>query len=157
MPPKKRTAGTTTSRRSKRLRPFTPASDMQEAGPRTITEPPDETGTLRLNVRALTRTIAAAVSQPLKDAMAAQQSGSIPERTDPSFATLDFNVERLVQQEVATLTTHEGTKKSILQSAPLDIGDHPRQLFTSIGINLGARVNSKLKANEFIDFARYCQ
>ena len=160
MPPKKRTAGTTTSRRAKRLRAPTSASDMQEAGPSTgpstVTEPPDEAGTLRLNVRALTNTIAAAVSQAVKDAIAGQQSGSVPERNDPSPATLDLNFERLVDDEVTTLTTNEGTQKSLSQSATLDIGDHPRQLFTSIGIDLGARVNSKLKAkiwaNEFIDF-----
>ena len=160
MPPKKHTAGTTSSRRAKRHRARTSASDMQEAGPSTgpsaVTEPPDEAGTLRLNVRALTNTIAAAVSQAVKDAMAGQQSGSVPERNDPSSATLDLNVERLVDDEVTTLTTNEGTQKSLSQSATLDIGDHPRQLFTSIGLDLGARVNSKLKAkiwaNEFIDF-----
>ena len=78
--------------------------------------------------------------------MAAQQSGSVPERTNPSSATLDFNVECLVGEEVATLMTRESMQKSISQSSPVDIGDHPCQFFTSIGFNLGARVNSKLKA-----------
>ena len=96
------------------------------------------------------------MSQAVKEAMAAQQSGSVPELNDPSSATLYLNVERLVHDEVTTVTTNEGTQKSLSQSATLDIGDHPRQLFTSIGIALGARVNSKLKAkiwvNEFNNF-----
>ena len=68
MPPKERTAGP--GRRSKRLRPLPPASDLQEAEPATLVHgPPPEaqplqgTAMMQCNDQALTSAIAAAVSK----------------------------------------------------------------------------------------------
>ena len=82
MPPTKRTTGTTAAatRRSKRFRPLVPATDLEEARPSALNAPPEEAGagTMRVNVQALTSTIATAVSQAVKEALAAQLPGRVP-------------------------------------------------------------------------------
>ena len=161
MPPTKRTTGTAAAvtRRSKRFRPLAPATDLEEAGPSTLNAPPEEAGagTMRVNVQALTSTIATAVSQAVKEALAAQLPGSVPPQTNQHHSsTATPDVEGLDNEEVATLTSRDGTPGPLLHSSPWDSGDQPRQVFTSIGITLGARVSAKLKAkiwaNEYVDF-----
>ena len=83
MPPKKRTAGP--GSRSKRLRPLPPASDLQEAEPAAIVQDIQSTaapGMIKLNLQALTGTIAAAVSAAVKDAMTSQHQAGVPGLTN---------------------------------------------------------------------------
>ena len=72
MPPTKRTTGTAAAvtRQSKRFRPLSPATDLEEARLSALNAPPEEAGadTMRVNVQALTSTIATAVSQAVKEA-----------------------------------------------------------------------------------------
>ena len=160
MPPKKRTVGP--ARRSKRHRPLPPASDLPETDADAIaaieydqpppaqlvspTQPSQEQGMVQINLQALTSMIAAAVSEAVKDAMAAQQQESVPGRDQ------DRQVQHVVDAEIATVT--RGTQDPNLST--LGSGDQPRQLFTSIGVNLDAWVSDKTKAkiwsNEYIDF-----
>ena len=121
--------------------------------------PPEEAGagTMRVNIQVLTSTITTAVSQAVKEVLAAQLPGSVPLQTNQhQSSTATPDVEGLVNEVVATLTSREGTPGSVLHSSPWDSGDHPHQVFTSIGITLGARVSAKLKvkiwANEYVDF-----
>ena len=154
MPPKKRTAGP--GSRSKRLRPLPPASDLQEAEPAAIVPQDSQStpvpGMVQLNLQALTSTIAAAVSSAVKDAMATQHQASAPVN---STTALD-QVEHLVDEEISHFTQPTGTQGVAPPISTLSAGDAPRQLFTSIGVNLGARVSSKTKAkiwaHEYIDF-----
>ena len=155
MPPKKRTAGP--GRRSKHLCPLPPASDLQEAEPATLVHgPPPEaqplqgTAMMQCNVQALTSAIAAAVSKAVKEAMTSQQ------QTDHT-STADRQVERIIDGETASITQGmQGTNPQISSVSGQSAGEQPQQIFTSIAINLGARVSTKLKskiwANEYIDF-----
>ena len=132
MPPTKRTTGTAAAvtRRSKRFRPLAPATDLEEAGPSTLNAPPEEAGagTMRVNVQALTSTIATAVSQAVKEALAAQLPGSVPPQTNQHHSsTATPDVEGLDNEEVATLTSREGTPGPLLHSSPWDSGDQPRK------------------------------
>lgn len=154
MPPKKRTAGP--GSRSKRLRPLPPASDLPEAEPAAIVQQDSQSttapGMVQLNLQALTSTIAAAVSAAVKDAMATQHQASAPGNSTTALG----QVEHLVDEEISHLTQPTGTQAADPPISTLSAGDEPRQLFTSIGVNLGARVSSKTKAkiwaHEYIDF-----
>ena len=155
MPPKKRTAGP--GRRSKRLRPLPPASDLQETEPATLVHgPPPEaqplqgTAMMQCNVQALTSAIAAAVSKAVKEAMTSQQQAD-------HTSTADRQVEQIIDGETASITQGmQGTNPQMSSVSGQSGGEQPQQIFTSIGINLGARVSAKLKskiwANEYIDF-----
>ena len=153
MPPKKRSAGP--GNRPKRLRSLPPASDLQEAEPAAIVQNIQSSavpGMVQLNLEALNSTIAAAVSAAVKDAMATQHQASIP----GSATTALGQVEHLVNEEISNLTQPAGTQAADPPFSTLSVGVEPRQLFTSIGVDLGARVSSKAKAkiwaNEYIDF-----
>ena len=153
MPPKKRSAGP--GNRSKRLRSLPPASDLQEAEPAAIVQNIQSSaapGMVQLNLEALNSTIAAAVSAAVKDAMATQHQASVP----GSATTPLGQVEHLVNEEISNLTQPAGTQAADPPFSTLSVGDEPRQLFTSIGVDLGARVSSKTKAkiwaNDYIDF-----
>ena len=153
MPPKKRSAGP--GNRSKRLRSLRPASDLQEAEPAAIVQNIQSSaapGMVQLNLEALNSTIAAAVSAAVKDAMATQHQASVP----GSATTPLDQVEHLVNEEISNLTQPAGTQAADPPFSTLSVGDEPRQHFTSIGVDLGARVSSKTKAkiwaNEYIDF-----
>ena len=153
MPPKKSTAGP--GSRPKRLRSLPPASDLKEAEPAAIVQDIQSTavpGMVQLNIEALTSTIAAAVSSAVKDAMATQPQESVPGSTTAALG----QVENLVDEEISNLTQPTGTQGADEPFSTLSVGDGPRQLFTSIGVDLGARVSSKTKAkiwaHEYIDF-----
>ena len=73
---------------------------------------------VQLNLRALTSTIAAAVSAAVKDAMATQHQ-----------------LEHLVDEEISHFTHPTGTLGVDPPISTLSAGDAPRQLFTSIGVN----------------------
>ncbi len=157
MPPKKRTAAP--GRRSKRLRTQPPASDLPEREPAEMVrelpaqmQTPQDSGMIQLNIHALTSTIAAAVSEAVKDAMAAQNQASVL----PRDTTAAQRVERVVEQEISAITSGTQGANPPIHVSNEHARDQPRQLFTSIGINLGARVSVKIKAkiwaNEYIDF-----
>ena len=59
-----------------------------------------------------------------------------------------------MDDEVIALTQAGTNRASVLPL--LEAGDQPRQLISSIAVNLGARVNDKVKAkiwaNEYVDF-----
>ena len=109
-------------------------------------------GMVQLNLEALNSTIAAAVSAAVKDAMATQHHASV----SGSATTALGQVEHLVNEEISNLTQPAGTQAADPPFSTLNVGDEPRQLFTGIGVDLGARVSSKTKAkiwaNEYIDF-----
>ena len=160
MPPKKRSAGP--ARRAKRLRPL-PASDLQVAEPATMlqvqpppAQPPQGSGMVKLNLQALTSTITAAVSAAVKDALAVQPLANVSDSHPTADRPADRQVAHVVDEEVTNLTELTGTQSTDPQLSPLGAGDQPRQLFTSIGMNLGARVSAKIKAkiwaHEYIDF-----
>lgn len=110
MPPKKRNAGP--RHRSKRLRPLPPASDLPEAEPAAIVQDTQSTpvpGIVRVNLQALTSTIAPAVSAPVRDAMATQHQASVPGNT----ATALGQVEHLVDEFISNLTQPTGTQSVI--------------------------------------------
>ena len=149
MPPKKR-AATASSTRAKRHRP----SDLQEAGPSSLNPTPQDTGLMQINVQALTNTIAVAVTQAVKDVLVSQRSSGNSQDSSQTAPTAPQVVERAVDDEVIALTQAGTNRASVL---PLfEAGDQPRQLFSSIAVNLGARVNDKVKAkiwaNEYVDF-----
>ena len=153
MPPKKRTAGP--GSRSKRLHSLPPASDLQEAEPAAIVQDIQSTaapGMIQLNLQALTGTIDAAVSAAVKDAMASQDQAGVP----GSSTTALGQVEHLVHEEITDLTQPTGTQGAGPLFSTLNFREEPRQLFISIGVDLGARCSSKTKArisaNEYIDF-----
>ena len=153
MPPKKRTAGP--GSRSKRLRSLPSVSDLQEAEPAAIVQQDSQStpipGLVQLNLQALTSTIVAALSVAVKDAMATQHQASAPGNSTTALG----RVEHLVD-ETSHLTQPTGMQGMDPPISTLSAGDEPRQLFTSIGVNLGARVSSKTKAkiwaHEYIDF-----
>lgn len=107
---------------------------------------------VQLNLQALTSTITAAVSAAVKDAMATQHQASVPASTTTALGQVDH----LVNEEISNLIQPTGTQGADPPLSPLSVGDEPRQLFTSIGADLGARVSSKTKAkiwaHEYIDF-----
>lgn len=102
---------------------------------------------VQLNLQALTSTIAAAVSAAVKDAMATQHQASVPAST----TTARGQVDHLVNEEISNLTQPTGTQGADPPFSPLSVGDEPSQLFTSIGVDLGARVSSKIWAHEYIN------
>ena len=127
-----------------------PASDLQEAESAAIVQDIQSTaapGMVQLNLQALTGTIAA-----VKDAMASQHQASVP----GSSTTALGQVEHLVHEEITDLTQPTGKQGAGPPFSTLNVGEEPRQLFTSIGVDLSARVSSKTKvkiwANEYIDF-----
>ena len=144
MPPKKRTAGP--GNRFKRLRSLPPASDLQETEPAAIVQDIPFTaapGMVQLNLQALTGTIAAAVSAAVKDAMGWPRN---IERVSPGSSTTALGqVEHLVHEEITDLTQPTGTQGTGPSFSTLKVGKEPRQLFTSIGVELSARVSSKTK------------
>ena len=78
-------------------------------------------------------------------------------RVSPSSSTTALGrVEHLVHEEITDLTQPTGTQGAGPPFSTLNVGEEPRQLFTSIGVDLGARVSSKTKAkiwaNEYTDF-----
>ena len=163
MPPKKRSAGP--ARRAKRLRPL-PASDLQVAEPATMlqvqpppAQPPQGSGMVQLNLQALTSTITAAVSAAVKDALAVQPLANVSDSHPTADRLADRQVAHVVDEEVTNLTELTGTQSTDPQLSTLGAGDQPRQLFTSIGMNLGARVSAKIKAkiwaHEYIDFGAF--
>ena len=129
-------------------------TDLQEVPPSTVIEPPSTNGVagmMQLNVQALTNTIAAAVSKAVNDAMARQKRHNV----NTQFNTpTPPDVEQVVHDEVVSLTGDTGSNKA--DTPATKAGNQPRQIFTSIAINLGAGVSAKLKAkiwaNEYIDF-----
>lgn len=151
MPPKKRTTGP--GRRSKRLRTLPPA-DLQEAEPATLVHgnPPEapplqDTQMMQCNVQGLTSAIAAAVSKVVKEAMTSQQQSD-------HNSTANSQVDQIVDGATASIT--QGMPGPNLQISSVSGEERPQQIFTSIGINLGARVSAKLKAkiwaHEYVDF-----
>ena len=144
MPPKKRTAGP--GSRSKRLRPLPSASDLQEAEPAAIvqqdSQPTPDPGMVQLILQALTSTIATAVSAAVKDGMATQHQASTPGNSTTALG----QVEHIVDEEISNLIQPTGTQGVDPLISTLSAGDEPHQLFTSIGVNSGARVSSKTKA-----------
>jgi len=84
----------------------------------------------------------------VRDAIATQPQANV--------STALGQVEDLVNEEVSTLTQPTGTQGADPLFSTLSVGDEPHQLFTSIGVDLGARVSSKTKAkiwaNQYIDF-----
>ena len=142
MPPKKGSAGP--ARRAKRLRPL-PASDLQVAEPAAMLQvqpPPAQPPQGQLNLQALTSTITAAVSAAVEDALAMEPLANVSD----SHPTADRQVAHVVDEEVTNLTELTGTQSTDPQLSTLGAGDQPRQLFTSIGMNLGTRVSAKIKA-----------
>ena len=129
MPPKKRTAGP--GSRSKRLRLLPPASDLQEGEPAAIVQDVQSTTApemVQLNLQALTGTIAAAVFAAVKDAMASQHQASVP----GSSTTALGQVEHLVHEDISNLTQPTGTQGADPPFSTLNVGEEPRQLFTSL-------------------------
>ena len=131
-----------------------PVTDLQEVPPSTVIEPPSTNsvaGMMQLNVQALTNTIAAAVSKAVNDAMAGQKRHNVNMQ---SVLPTPPDVEQIVHDKVVTSTGDTGSKKA--DTPATKAGNQPYQIFTSIAINLGARLSTKLKAkiwaNEYIDF-----
>ena len=92
---------------------------------------------MQCNVQALTSAIVAAVSKAVKEAMTSQQ------QTDHN-SMADRQVDRIVDGETASIT--QGMQGANLQLSSVGGEECPQQIFTSIGINLGAQVSTKLKA-----------
>ena len=69
-------------------------------------------------------------------------------------STADRQVDRIVDGETASIT--QGMQGANLQLSSVGGEERPQPIFTSIGINLGARVSAKLKAkiwaHEYVDF-----
>ena len=64
----------------------------------------------------------------------------------PASSTTAFGqVEHLVHEEITDLTQPTRTQGAGPPFSTLNVGEEPRQLFTSIGVDLGARVSSKTK------------
>ena len=136
MPPKKRAAAAS-STQAKRHRP----SDLQEAGPSSLNPMPQDTGLMQINVQTLTNTIAVAVTQTVKDVLVSQRSSGNSQGSSQTAPTAPQVVERAVDDEVIALPQAGTNRASVL---PL------------FAVNLGARVNDKVKAkiwaNEYVDF-----
>ena len=147
MPPVER-ATTPKARRSRRLR-----IDLFEAGPSSVVENPpmpqqqtgqggeiqEGQGAIKLDMRSLTSAISVAVAQAVKDAMAAHQA-SVPNMATP---TLSAAVEQVVQNDVLSYT--QGKIEQALLPVVIGAGDQPSHPFSSIAINLGSRVSTKIK------------
>ena len=158
MPPKKRTAGT--GSRSQRLRLLPAASDLQEAEPAAIVQDTEDIQStpvprmVQLNVQVRTATITAAVSSALKDPITTQHQASVHGNSTTALS----QVEHLVDEEISNLTQPTGTQGLDPPLSTLGAGEKPLPAFqyTSIGVNLGARVSSKTKAkiwaHAYIDF-----
>ena len=96
--------------------------------------------------------IATAVSMAMKDTMAKQHQASVPGNSTTALG----QVEQLVDEEISPVTQPTGTKGMDPPISTVGAEDEPCQLFTSIGVNLGARVSSKIKgkiwAHKYIDY-----
>jgi len=150
MPPKKRAAAAS-STRAKRHRP----SDLQAARPSSLNAMPQDTGLMQIKVQALTNTITVAVKQAVKDVLVSQRSSRNSQGSSQTAPTAPQVVECAMDDEVIALTQAGTNRASVL---PLfEVANQPRQyLFSSIAVNLGARVNDKVKAkigaNKYVDF-----
>ena len=109
---------------------------------------------MQINVQDLTNTITVAVMQAVKDVLVSQRSSRNSQGSSQTAPTAPQVIERAMDDEAIALTEAGTNRASVL---PLfEAGDQPRQLFSSIAVNLGARVNDEVKAkdwaNEYIDF-----
>ena len=137
MPPKKRQRTT----RSSTVSTDTPCPPSVSAS---------GSGHLLVDVQALSASLAGAVSQAVKDAMASSNTSSA---TDGNLSQQlnDANVDEAVDghiqeiQSVATAGENAGTSQQT-----------PSSRFESIAVPLGSRVTAKIKtkiwADEFVDF-----
>lgn len=132
------------AKRSKRLQ-----TDLSEGGPSSVVENPSMPrqqtghggaqeiqrgqGATQLDMQALTSTISAAVTQAIKDAMAAHQA-SVPSTAMP---TPSAAVEQVVQIEVLSYTP--GTIDQAPLTAVIGAYNQPSQPFYSIAVNFGSR------------------
>ena len=130
--------------RSKRLCSLPPTYNLQEAEPAAIVQDIQSSavpGMVQLNLGALTSTTPAAPHSG-EGHMATEHQVSVPS----SATTALGQVEHLVNKETLNLTQPTGLQGTGPPFSTLSVGDEPCQLFTSISVDLGARVSSKTKA-----------
>ena len=166
MPPRKRPgqpSRTSRQTRSKRVR----TSELTATDPPVPEPTVNNTGLVSLNVNALSATISTAISEAVKTALS---KDSLPEilrqntvedstsfeasLAEQSQADLSSDsVTTAVNSHVSSLTG-PGTSNDYLLLGSDNV--QPKQIFTSLSVNLSSRVGSKIKAkiwaNEYVEF-----
>ncbi|XP_068696668.1 uncharacterized protein [Montipora foliosa] len=166
MPPRKRPAQpsrTGHQTRSKRVR----SSELTATVPPLPEQTNNNHGLVSLDVNALSATISTAISEAVKTALSKdslteilrqntfEDSTSI-ETTLAGQSQADLSsdsVTSAVSSHVSSLTG-AGTRNDSLLLGPDNV--QPKQIFTSVSVNLSSRVGSKIKAkiwaNEYVEF-----
>lgn len=158
MPPRKRAGQPSRigrQTRSKRVR----TSELTAADPPVPQPAINNPGLVSLDTNALSATISTAISEAVKTALSKDSLTEIMRENtveDAGQSQADLSSDRVttaVSTHVSNLTG-TGTRDDSLLLGPDYV--QPKQIFTSVSVNLSSRVGSKIKAkiwaNEYVEF-----
>ena len=174
MPPGKRSSTKTSAGTAPRAKGGRSSAATSVAISDSVTLPASDatsssnSGTVSIDVAALSATVSAVVTEALKTTLSSEILTGILKNTGPPIPLEPLALESsssvgvALNTEVADILQDGNASGTSRGGAPTTLnGSRPQSTFTSISVSLSSRVSAKLKAkifaNEYVDLEIYCR